>query len=175
MKLTTYTVLGLLAIGYIVQHDGRLAFLMPGSELGLFETRIEGPASELMRRSPALQANFEAFRACQDNQACDSAPILRARDEIVKIEWPKVYHRLTVRQDWGTCIDCGSQHEEFEAALADVGEFALQSKCVPMLSYRARSDGYKVYDSVGYDCGDGKRTPAYPWERAQAQQKRFPL
>ena len=173
MRIWYAIIAGVVAL--VLLKSGQLAWLMPGSELSPFETRIEGPASELMRRSSELQKNFEAFRACQDNQSCDSTSILRARDEIIKTEWPKVYHRLTVRQDWGTCIDCGSQHEEFEAALADVGEFALQTKCVPVLSYRAWSDGYKVYDSTGYDCGDGKRTPTYPWERAQAQQKRFPL
>ena len=61
MKRSYYIVAALFLLGYLLQQNGQFAFLIPGSQLGFFETRIQGPASELMRRSPELAAISKTF------------------------------------------------------------------------------------------------------------------
>ncbi len=147
----------LLGVSYIIQQDGRLAFLMPGSNLGMFETRIQGPASELMRRSPELEANFEEYRECRNTPQCDPVSIFADRDTIVKAAWPDVYDRLEIRQDWDICThtdgceDVDVQHDFFAEAQAKYG-YRLRYDCVPRVVYLERPNGGAVYDTYGYDC-----------------------
>ena len=157
MKRWFYLAAGFIALSYFLQQNGQLAFLMPGSKLGAFETRIQGPASELMRRTPELEANFEAFRTCRNNPECNPAAIFAQRNAIIKSAWPEVYDRLQVRQDWDICThtygceDVDVQHDYFEEAVAKYG-YRLQYDCVPHVEYLERPNGGAVYDTFGYDC-----------------------
>lgn len=158
MKRSYYIVAALFLLGYLLQQNGQFAFLIPGSQLGFFETRIQGPASELMRRSPELAANFEDFRTCRQSSDCEPSAIFAQRDVAVRAAWPEVFDRLVVRQDWDTCThtngceDIDVDHDLFEEALAKEGLYRLRYLCVPHVVYLFRPYDGAVYDTRGYDC-----------------------
>jgi hypothetical protein len=164
MRLSTLiSAASILFIGWWMVEDGMFTWVMPGSKLGVFESPIQAPGMELMRRSPELDKNFEAFTECQEQSGCDSTAILTERDAIIKTAWPEVYPRLEVRGDWLVCSslesgvpyhceDSWSSQDEFEAMRAKVGTYRLQYECVPDIIYRADTSGRVIYDTYGYKC-----------------------
>ncbi|MEK7462715.1 MAG: hypothetical protein AAB618_04050 [Patescibacteria group bacterium] len=155
----------LLFIGWWMVEEGLFTWVMPGSKLGIFESPIQAPGTELMRRSLELSKNFEDFTNCQKQPDCDSAAILANRDVIIKRAWPDVYSRLEVRGDWLVCSvlesgvpyycqDAWSSQDEFEEMRAKVGSYRLQYECQPDIIYRADTSGRVVYDTYGYKCLD---------------------
>jgi hypothetical protein len=132
------------------------ASLLPGSNLGFFESRIEGPMNVMMRNSPELKENFKEFERCKLSEDCDVKLIYAKRDKIVKAVWPKVYDQLEVESDWGTCIRCEIAHKDFNDARAKVGELRLRYECIPAARYTfhvGNDPGMEAgYTSVGYEC-----------------------
>ena len=177
MRNVLVTIGACLAVGWFLASNGQLSFLLPGSQLGFLETRIEGPASEMMRRSPELEANFKKFQTCYEHKpTCNLKPVFAERDKLVKQLWPQIYRRLEVRQDWDVCDDptlhCEStdfDHDEFELVRAKLGPTKLEFDCVLVVRYVAKQDGFgsktarTVFDSGGYQCGDA--TFPYDWEK----------
>lgn len=177
MRNVIITLIAALLVGWFLASNGLLAFLQSGSQLGFLETRIEGPASEMMRRSPKLRANFDKFELCYlDKPNCDLQPIFAERDRLVKQLWPETYRRLAVRQDWDVCdeapfhcLSTNSDQDDFELVRAKLGETTLEHDCVLVVSYKAKQDGFGdktariVYDSGGYQCGDANYP--YDWVR----------
>ncbi len=177
MRQVLITLAATLFVGWFFASNGQLTFLLPGSQLGFFETRIIGPASEMMRRSPELRANFDKFEACYVlKPKCDLKPILAERDKLVKQEWPGIYRRLEVRQDWDVCaeapFDCMStdrDHDDFELVRSKLGPTKLEYDCVLVVRYVAKQDGFgsksarTVFDSGGYQCGPSNFP--YDWEK----------
>jgi hypothetical protein len=106
MRKVFITLAASLAVGWFLASNGQFTFLLPGSQLGFLESRIEGPASEMMRRSPELRANFEKFQTCyKSTPRCDTTAIFAERDRLVKQLWPEILNRLEVAQDWDVCDD----------------------------------------------------------------------
>lgn len=105
----------------------------PASKLGVFETRIEGVSREFMRRSPALRESFERFKACTDEYCVGDA--LAERDRIIVMEWPAVFDRLAVAEDWGVLRDSAVVHTIFVEAVRKKGADTLRNACVPEITY----------------------------------------
>ncbi len=154
-----YLILGGASLLLLAYTTVQPAAFLRGSNLGIFEERYEGPVDVMMRMSPELRANYGAFDACMSKNSCDETKILAERDRIVGEVWPKVYERMKVGSDWGTCISCQLSEDYFQKARAEVGEFRLQYQCRPDVRYtwhRGNNPGeFGGYDSVGYSC-DGK-------------------
>lgn len=177
MRQVFATLAASLFVGWFLASSGNLTFLLPGSQLGFLDNRIEGPASEMMRRSPELRANFDKFEACYERKPkCDLKPIFAERDKLVKQLWPQMYRRLEVRQDWDVCDDptlhcesTSSDHDDFELVRAKLGPTKLEFHCVLVVRYVAKQDGFgfpkarTVFDSGGYQCGDSNFP--YDWEK----------
>ncbi len=146
--------LGMVIILYLLT-SGRLRFLHPESNLGIFETRIENVSTEFIRRSPELRKNFEEFKSCMKMPDCDSEEILAKRDAIIQKEWPVVFDRLLVDDDWGSLTFTNMAHDRFLRETARVGgKSVMRSKCVPLIRYyhEGGQSYYRHYEKNGYRC-----------------------
>lgn len=160
MHIRTWVGIALSFAGYILYDNGQLAWLTPGSKLGMFDTKIRGAASELMRRSPALHDNFEMFRRCEkDGKGHCLEQVTTTRQALVTIAWPGVFDHLIVDKDWYVCDnawegceDVTVAHDAFIAQLAKVGPAKLRDSCVPVLTYTYGSDRHTTYDAYEYQC-----------------------
>ena len=83
------------------------------TRLGIAEERIAGISREFMRRSAKLEAVWDEFVGCMSDTRCDPADILARRDRIIAHEWPEMYDRLAVRNDWGTARDTADARDIF--------------------------------------------------------------
>jgi hypothetical protein len=146
--------LGVVITSYLLTF-GRLRFLHPESRLGIFETRIENVSTEFMRRSPQLKKNFEEFKSCMQMPDCNSEEILAKRDAIIQKEWPVVFDRLLVEDDWGSLAFTDMAHDRLVRETARVGGKAImRSKCVPLIRYyhKGNQSYYRQYEKNGYRC-----------------------
>jgi len=137
---------GLPAVGRWVSSDSKLA---------VFEGRIAGVAYEFMRRSERLRVLHARLQLCADTgPSCNSDPLLRERDKIVKSEWPQVFDRLVIRDDWGGNPDTARARDGFFAALKKHGKETLRDRCVPVISFRFTNyQGRLVlYNFEGFSC-----------------------
>jgi hypothetical protein len=132
------------------------------TKLGLFENEVEGVATEFMRRSPKLSANFEEFRSCMKQKECDSAVIRAKRDRIIVLEWPPIFDRVSIKGDWWSITDLiteakAGDKELFFLDLEQHGADKLRNRCTPNIAYRYDRDGNRTtYDTVGFNCQQPK-------------------
>jgi len=134
---------------------GRLQSLFPESRLDFLDTRIENVSTEFMRRSPNLKANFESFKACMRTPDCQPEEILSKRDEIIRKEWPTLFDRLLVDDDWGSLAFTEMAHERFLREIDRVGgKEVMRVRCVPLIRYynNGNSSYYRQYEDNGYHC-----------------------
>lgn len=152
--LTCFCLISLILIGYLYTA-GRLQFLHSESRLGAFETRIENVSTEFMRRSPRLKANFETFKSCMQKSDCQPEPILAKRDEIIQKEWPSVFDRLLIDDDWGVLTFTTMAHERFLRAINQAGgKMNMRKHCIPLIRYYhlGNTSYYRQYENDGYSC-----------------------
>jgi hypothetical protein len=134
---------------------GRSQSFTPGSKLDFLDTRIENVSTEFMRRSPRLKANWEEFKQCMEKSDCKHEPILAKRDEIIKAEWPTIFDRLIVHDDWGTLSFTAMAHDRFFSEIERVGgQKIMRAQCVPLIRYYHTPGGsfYRHYEDQGYRC-----------------------
>lgn len=133
------------------------------TKLGIFEAPVEGVATEFMRRSPALKANWEEFRICARTHGCDYSRILKERDVIIAREWPEVFDRVSVRNDWWHLAsamfgdDVAGDKELFFGDLERYGRAKLRDSCVPLITYRFdRLRDATTFTTDGFNCQPGR-------------------
>jgi hypothetical protein len=123
------------------------------TKLGLSDQPIESVVHEMMRRSRALNVNFEAFGKCQVSECWKR--FIAERDSIIAEEWPAIYERLVVRSDWINPPK-SDEYTRFFNKLEDVGPYRMQYICVPQVLYESvRLGSYLVVYKKrlgGFDC-----------------------
>ncbi len=126
------------------------------TNLGIIESRIGSIPDALERWSPAYLAAWEGFKQCMEEKGvdCDASLFIEARERAVDKDWPEVFVRLKVYQDWGERYESAAARDEFFEAVQKKGEKYIRQNCRPIIKFRSQSWGHARYFH-GYDCKDG--------------------
>lgn len=131
----------------------------PGSKLEWGEERIAHIPAEFIRRSPLFAASWEALGVCLDrhvDRKCDDATvahIVGLRDSAIRLDWPAVFDRLVIYDDWGEAEESAIARDDFFEALKEKGEETLRNHCLPIIRFEIESGGrwYHFGDDPGDD------------------------
>lgn len=123
----------------------------PDSKLVWGESRIAHIPAEFIRRSPLFAASWEALKICSNYDECNAASIVALRDEAIRLDWPQVFDRLVVYDDWGNASESAAARDKFFAALTERGADSLRNSCLPKIAFEVLDDG-RFYDFIGFVC-----------------------
>jgi len=142
ITMTFLTILILIAI-VIVRWEVLSRPFADDSKLRLGELRITHIPAEFNRRSPEFAKAWEDFKECAPLKECDLEPILTKRDVIIKREWPLIFDRVIVYDDWGTNSESKAARDSFFSTLDTVGRDKLRNDCVPSIQFLWMPSGIK--------------------------------
>ncbi len=126
-------------------------WLHPDSKLAFGEEHIAHIPAEFIRRSRLFADSWDALAACSKYDACDATSIVALRDEAIKLDWPKVFDYLVVKDDWGEEQESAQARDQFFATLAEKGEDTLRNRCLPNIKFEIE-DGGRFYEFLGFTC-----------------------
>ena len=143
----------LAGLGALIWSGGPAIFRLadPESKLAWGESRIAHIPAEFIRRSPLFATSWEALRLCSNYDECSATSIVALRDEAIRLDWPQVFDRLVVYDDWGDASESASARDEFFAILKERGADVLRNSCLPKITFEILDDG-RFYDFDGYVC-----------------------
>lgn len=148
---------------------GNTRALHPDSKLRLSDSSIEAVSSEFMRRSSRLSLAHEDFRACMRARCDELDParlnaIFVRRDEIIEAEWPAIFDRLSIADDWlqmssspnEQAVEAVLAHRKFLGNLRELGASNLRNRCVPLIEFYVDPYSsiayYRLNRDKGYRC-----------------------
>lgn len=172
--IATFVALAGLCFFILSTLGGNIRALSPWSNLKLYEEGITAVSNEFMRRSPRLTSNYERFQECMRFEECSEeqlSTLLDERDQIIHQEWPAIFDRLIVYDDWAVKdrpvtneeIATSKAYLDFQTKLSQLGQTKMRNTCVPIIYFwitsKTHEAEYGLDRNRGYQCTDDPTPP----------------